>query len=225
MSDTLISRLKGKLIVSCQAAEDTPLHGPVFMAAMARAAEMGGAAGIRANGPDDIRAIKSAVSLPVIGIWKVEVPGYDPYITPTLQSAKAVAEAGADIIALDATLRLHPGDVTAGELIASMKALSRTIMADISTFEEGVGAAEAGADIVSTTMSGYTSYSPQTDQPDFNLVRMLARALGIPVIAEGNIWTPDQARRAIDSGAHAVVVGTAITRPWLITERFARALE
>lgn len=220
----VIARLERGLIVSCQATEDTPFHGPVFMAAMARAAEMGGAVGIRANGPADIAAIKNSVHLPIIGIWKVVYEGYEPYITPTLEDARQIAEAGADIIALDATLRPHPRDLSAQQLIAEVKTLGLPVMADISTFEEGIAAAEAGADIVATTMSGYTRYSPQSDQPDFKLIEELARALSIPVIAEGKIGTPDQARRAIDLGAFAVVVGAAITQPWTITEKFSSAL-
>ncbi|MGB9587405.1 MAG: N-acetylmannosamine-6-phosphate 2-epimerase [Armatimonadota bacterium] len=220
----VVTRLERGLIVSCQATEDTPFHGPVFMAAMARAAEMGGAAGIRANGPADIAAIKNSVRLPIIGIWKVVYEGYEPYITPTLEDAQEIAKAGADIIALDATLRPHPKDLSAQHLIAEVKTLGLPVMADISTFEEGIAAAEAGADIVATTMSGYTPYSPQSDQPDFKLIEELARALTIPVIAEGKIGTPDQARRAIDLGAFAVVVGAAITQPWAITEKFASAL-
>lgn len=220
----VVARLERGLIVSCQATEDTPFHGPVFMAAMAQAAEMGGAAGIRANGPADIAAIKNSVRLPIIGIWKVVYEGYEPYITPTLEDARKIAKAGADIIALDATLRPHPRDLSAQQLVAEVKTLGLPVMADISTFEEGIAAAEAGADIVATTMSGYTPYSPQSDQPDFKLIEELARALTIPVIAEGKIGTPDQARRAIDLGAFAVVVGAAITQPWTITEKFASAL-
>ena len=224
MSHGVIQRLKGGLIVSCQAAEDTPLHGPTFMAAMARAAEIGGAVGIRANGPDDIKAIKESVGIPVIGIYKVRHPDYEPYITPTLEAAKEIADAGADIIAVDATLRPHPKGLSAGDLIAEVKTLGLPIMADISTAEEGIAAEKAGADIVATTMSGYTPYSRQGDEPDFELIEELVRAVQAPVIAEGKIWTPEQARRAIELGAYAVVVGTAITRPHMATERFVKAL-
>ena len=224
MSHGVIQRLKGGLIVSCQAAEDTPLHGPIFMATMARAAEIGGAVGIRANGPDDIKAIKESVGIPVIGIYKVRHPDYEPYITPTLEAAKEIADAGADIIAVDATLRPHPKGLSAGDLIAEVKTLGLPIMADISTAEEGIAAEKAGADIVATTMSGYTPYSRQGDEPDFELIEELVRAVQAPVIAEGKIWTPEQARRAIELGAYAVVVGTAITRPHMATERFVKAL-
>lgn len=221
----IIQQLKGGLIVSCQAPEGTPLHGSAIMAAMAKAAEVGGAVGIRANGPDDIRAIRATVRLPIIGIYKIVMPGYDTYITPTLGAAKEVAEAGADIIAVDATDRPHPKELTAAELIAEIKTLGLPVMADISTFEEGVSAAAAGADIVATTMSGYTPYSPQIEGPDFELIRRLSEVIRVPIIAEGKIWTPEEARHALDEGAHAVVVGTAITRPHVVTERFVKAMK
>ena len=224
MNEQLISALRGRLIVSCQAPEGTPLHGSIFMAAMARAAEVGGAGGIRANGPDDIRAIKAAVPLPIIGIYKIRDPEFEPYITPTFEAAKEIAEAGAHIIAVDATLRPHPKNLSAAELIAQIKSLGLPVMADISTLEEGIAAAEAGADIVATTMSGYTPYSRQSDEPDFALIEELSRAVEVPIIAEGRIQTPEQARQAIDLGAHAVVVGTAITRPDVITKRYVEAL-
>ncbi|HET6455459.1 MAG TPA: N-acetylmannosamine-6-phosphate 2-epimerase [Armatimonadota bacterium] len=224
MKQDVIERLTGGLIVSCQAKEDSPLCGPAFMAAMARCAEIGGAVGIRANGPDNIEAIREAVGLPIIGIYKINCPDSEPYITPTFEAAKEVAGVGADIIALDATLRPHANGLSARELIAQIKKLDLPVMADISTFEEGAAAEEAGADIIATTMSGYTSYSRQLAGPNFELISELAQAVRIPIIAEGRIWTPEQARKAIDLGAHAAVVGTAITRPEIITERFAEAL-
>lgn len=223
--DKVVEQLKGGLIVSCQAPEGTPLHGSAIMAAMAKAAEIGGAAGIRANGPDDIHAIRATVALPIIGIYKIRCEEYETYITPTIEAAQEVAAAGADIIAVDATHRPHPKGLSAAELIAQIRTLGKPVMADISTFEEGVAAAEAGADIVATTMSGYTPYSPQTECPDFELIERLFATVSVPIIAEGKIWTPEEARKAIDLGAHAVVVGTAITRPHVVTERFVRALK
>lgn len=220
----VIESVRGGLIVSCQAPEGTPLHGSHIMAAMARAAEMGGAVGIRADGPSDIRAIKKAVKLPVFGIYKIYYPDCEPYITPTLRAAEEIVQAGTDIVALDATFRPRLKGLTAADLISQVKALGVPVMADISTFEEGVAAAEAGADLVSTTMSGYTPYSPKQEGPDFALVEALARAVKIPVITEGRVWTPEEARKALDLGAHAIVVGTAITRPWVVTERFVKAL-
>ncbi len=210
------------LIVSCQAQPGSPLHGPTFMAAMARAAELGGAVALRANGPEDVRALKEVSTLPVIGLWKLEVAGFEPYITPTLESARALAEAGADLIALDATHRPHP---EGKEFLSRVKAaLKRPIFADVATVEEGVKADEAGASYVSTTLAGYTSYTTQTDGPDFDLLRELANALDIPVIAEGRFWTPEEVERAFLLGAHAVVIGTAITNPKAIAQRFVAAI-
>jgi N-acylglucosamine-6-phosphate 2-epimerase len=184
--------------------------------------------GIRANTPPDVRAIKTAVpDLPLIGLFKVVVPGFEEvYITPRVEDAVAVSEAGADIIALDATLRPHP-EGSAAELIRAVKAATgRCVMADIATEADALAAVEAGADVLSTTLSGYTADSSKLDGPDLDLVRRLvARNLPIPVIAEGRIHSPEQARAALDAGAFAVVVGGAITRPQQITQRFAQALQ
>lgn len=228
MSDiatTLASRLRGGLIVSCQALPGEPMFGADLMARMALAAQSGGAVALRANSPLDIAAIRAATDLPLIGLFKVDVPHFDVYITPTLADAQAVAQAGADIIALDATLRPHPEGTTAEFIQAVRAGTGRPVLADISTEEEGRAAQDAGADFVSTTMSGYTPYSPQQDGPDLDLVRRLAQVLTVPLIAEGRISTPEQARAALDAGAWAVVVGGAITRPQQITSRFARALK
>jgi N-acylglucosamine-6-phosphate 2-epimerase len=220
----LIERLRGGLIVSCQALPGEPLFGAAMMAHMAVAAASGGAVAIRANGPADIAAIRAAVSLPIIGLWKQNMDGYAPYITPTLASAQAIADAGADIIALDATHSPHP-EGTAAEFIGAVQtATGRPVLADISTEEEAVAAQDAGAEMVSTTLSGYTPYSPQLSDPDLDLVRSLSRSLTVPVLAEGRIHTPEQARSALDAGAYAVVVGGAITRPQQITARFLAAL-
>ena len=194
------------------------------MARMAIAAQSGGAVGIRANSPADIAAIRAVTDLPLIGLSKVEMAGYEVYITPTLADAVAVAEAGADIIALDATARPHPEGNTADFLHRVREATGKPVLADISTFGEALAAQDAGADFVSTTMSGYTPYSSQGEEPDLDLVRRLASILTVPLIAEGRIATPEQARATLDAGAWAVVVGGAITRPQQITARFARAL-
>jgi N-acylglucosamine-6-phosphate 2-epimerase len=224
----ITDKLPRGLIVSCQAAPDEPLHGTQYMAAMARAAKQGGAVGIRANGPDDIAAIRAAVDLPIIGLFKVDLPGYEVRITPTIEYARQIADAGADIIALDATARPHPDGFTTAELIARVQKITgRPVLADVSTLDEGLAAADAGADLVATTLSGYTSYSPAQGEPDFELIRSLVRELhsgGIPVIAEGRVSTPEHAARALASGAHAVVVGAAITRPQWITARFVERL-
>jgi N-acylglucosamine-6-phosphate 2-epimerase len=219
-------RVRGRLIVSCQALPSEPLYGSAIMARMALAAQHGGAAAIRANTPEDIVAIRAAVDLPIIGLYKVDVPGIDVYITPRLQDAEDVADAGADVIAFDATDRPHP-EGTVADFIRRIKTETcRAVMADISTFDEAIAAREAGADFVSTTMSGYTPYSLQQEGPDIELVRRLARDFGdaYPLIAEGRIATPEQMRAAFDAGAWAVVVGGAITRPQQITARFVKAL-
>jgi N-acylglucosamine-6-phosphate 2-epimerase len=226
-ADRILDGLKGGLIVSCQAQPGSPLRDSAIMVAMAKAAEVGGAVGIRANGPEDIAAIRAAVRLPIIGILKQDLRGFDVRITPTVEAAETVVAAGADILALDATQRPHPGGLPAGELIAACRrrfGLGVLIMADVSTLAEGVAAAGAGADLVGTTLSGYTPYSRQLAGPDFELIAELAGALRVPVIAEGRIATPEDARRALELGACAVVVGAAITQPEAITRRFVAAL-
>lgn len=213
------------MIVSCQALADEPLYGPQYMVAMARAAQMGGAVGIRANTPVDVAAIKANCPLPVIGLYKQVYSNSDVYITPTLKEIRQVAAAGADLIAIDATNRPRPDGLTLAEVIRQARAETQAlIVADVSTYEEGMAAAAVGAHAISTTMSGYTAYSPQVTSPDLALVTDLARDLSIPVLAEGRIWTPEEARQALDAGAHAVVVGTAITRPQEIVRRFVVAL-
>lgn len=218
-------KVKGGLIVSCQALEDEPLYGSDVMAKMAAAAEQGGASGIRANGAEDIRAIKALTSLPVIGLIKRNYPDSEVYITPTKAEIDELISADADIIALDATNRLRPNGETLEELVQYIKAKGQKMMADISTLEEGVYAEELGFDCISTTLSGYTSYSPQSDSPDFELLKNLLEKVTIPVIAEGRIGTPDQAKEALSMRSFAVVVGSAITRPQLITRQFADKLK
>lgn len=221
----LIDRLKGGLVVSCQAAHDEPLHGAEIMAAMARAAAQAGAAGIRAEGPDDVRAIRKAVDLPIIGLYKIKEAGQSVYITPTFESARAIALAGADAIALDATTDRRPDGLTLEETIRRIHVeLKLPVMADISTLEEGLRAERLGADMVGTTLSGYTPQSPQLEGPDWRLLEDLIARARIPVVMEGRIWEPAEARRALELGAFAVVVGSAITRPQLIAARFANAV-
>jgi N-acylglucosamine-6-phosphate 2-epimerase len=220
-----LDQVRGRLIVSCQAQPHEPLHGATIMARMAIAAAQGGAAAIRANTPADIAAIRAAVDLPIVGLYKVDVPGYDVYITPRLADACAVAEAGATVIAVDATARPRPEYATLGAYIAAIHAAtSRLVLADISTYEEGLAAEAAGADLISTTMSGYTPDSPRLPGPDLDLVRRLAGVLTVPLIAEGRYHSPEQVVAALDAGAAAVVVGGAITRPQEITQRFVGAI-
>jgi N-acylglucosamine-6-phosphate 2-epimerase len=193
------------------------------MAAMARAAVLGGAVGIRANGLADVRAVRQAVDVPVVGLWKDGDEGV--YITPTLRHARAVASAGAQIVAVDATDRPRPDGSTVAEMVQALRRDGRClVMADVATLDEGVAAAEAGAHLVATTLSGYTSSSLRRPGPDLELVAALAARAGVPVVAEGRIAVPEQARAAQDAGAWAVVVGGAITRPEQITARFVAAL-
>lgn len=212
------------LIVSCQALPHEPLYGAEIMARMAIAAVQGGARAIRANTPVDIQAIRQAVTLPIIGLYKDEMANYEVYITPTLAHAVAVAEAGADIIAIDATDRPRPAGDLADFIAAIQRETSCLVMADISTVAEGVAAVGAGADLVGTTMSGYTSYSPQQVEPDLALVAQLVAQVDVPVLAEGRYHRPEQLAAALDQGATAVVVGGAITRPQEITARFVQAI-
>lgn len=226
LNDRIIESLRGGLIVSCQAADDSPLHGPVFMRAMAEAAAHNGAAGIRANGAADIAAIRAAVKLPIIGILKWRDPNHDwIVITPDFESARTVVEAGADIVAISCAFYQRDPDALA-ELIRRIRTdLGVPVMADCSTLAEGIAAADWSADIVATTLSGYTPETTgQHTGPDLALVSALATSQSKPVIAEGRIWSPEEARAALDAGAFAVVVGTAITAPGPITARFAAAL-
>lgn len=210
------------LIVSCQARADNPLHGPHFMGAMALAARDGGAVAIRANGPSDVAAVKAA-GLPVIGINKVFSERYPVYITPDLEAARAVVMAGAGIVALDCTTRPRAGDHPSVLVRRIHEELGTAVFADISTLEEGLAAADWGADYVATTLSGYTEATqPKPDGPDLALLEALASRLDVPVIAEGRFDTPALVQEAFLAGAHAVVVGTMITNPREITRRFVR---
>lgn len=218
--------IKGRLIVSCQALEDEPLHGSEIMAKMGLAAKMGGAAAIRANGKEDILAIRKATCLPAIGIIKRVYPDSDIFITPTLREVVELIESGAEVITLDATARPRPNGILFSELVSFIRENSKSlIMADVSTVNEGIEAVEQGCDLISTTLSGYTPYSPQLTGPDFSLIKELSAKCKVPVIAEGRISTPEEAIEAFRNGAYSVVVGTAITRPQEITKRFVEELK
>ncbi len=220
----LIEQLRGGLIVSCQADADSPVYGPKFMAAFARCAEIAGAVGIRVNGPADTRAVRKAVKLPILGIYKLRTEAYPVYITPTLQAARQLVRAGADLIAIDATHRARQGNQSPEALIVSIQSkLGVPVMADIDSLEEGLAAAATGVDIVATTMAGYTPARPRTNGPDLELLRALAARISTPIICEGRVGHPEDVRAALDAGAFAVVVGTAITAPIAITQAFVRA--
>jgi len=216
---------KGALVVSCQARADNPLHGPVYMSAMARAAEAGGARGIRANGADDIKAIRAVTALPIIGIAKVWDDRFPVYITPGFAQAAEIAAAGADIVGLDATARPRDGEAVE-RLIGRIRGeLGREVLADIATLEEGRAAHAAGATYIATTLSGYTeeTASRKAEGPDLELLSALVAQVPAPVVAEGRFDTPDLVAEAFRRGAHAVVVGTAITNPREITRKFVQA--
>jgi putative N-acetylmannosamine-6-phosphate epimerase len=222
----LIQKLRGGLIVSCQAKPESPFYGPSFMAAFARAAEMTGAVGLRVNGETDIRVVRSASSLPIIGINKQRTAEWPVYITPSLGAAREAVIAGAEILAIDATHRPREGNLSPEELIAQIKnQLAVPVMADIDSLEEGIAAAEAGADLVATTMAGYTEARATTQGPDLKLVQDLAGRITVPVICEGRVRDPKDVRAALEAGAYAVVVGTAITNPVAITLAFVRATQ
>ncbi|MEZ4608420.1 MAG: N-acetylmannosamine-6-phosphate 2-epimerase [Deinococcales bacterium] len=220
----MVNKLKRGLIVSCQAREDNPLHGPPFMAAMAKAAEQGGAVGLRANGAPDIKAIRALSQLPVIGLNKRDVAGYEAYITPDWCDVEEVARAQAHIIAIDATKQSRPAG-PAYPFIQELKQRGYTILADISSLDEGLEAARAGADYIATTLSGYTPYSPQQKGPDLDLVSALVETLDTPIIAEGRYAQLEQIQAAFNRGAYAVVVGTAITNPREITRSLVKRLQ
>lgn len=221
----LVDAWRGGLVVSCQAPEDSPLRATAIMAAMARAAAMAGAVGIRANGPGDVAAIRAAVDLPIIGIDKR--PDLDPevYITPNLACVDGLVQAGASVVAIDATMRARRGPdaaPTAAALIAQIHEVfpNVVVMADVATLAEGLAAAAAGADLVATTLSGYTADSPSLPGPDVGLIAALVQAQDRPVVAEGRISTLGDLQAAFAAGATAVVVGTAITDPLTSARRF-----
>lgn len=227
--DELLQRIRGQVIISCQALPGEPLYDEErsIMPYMARAAQKAGTPLIRTNSVRDVIGIRKATGLPVIGLIKIVYEGYDSYITPTMKEVDELVAAGAEVIALDCTDRRRGDGLTAGDYIREIrrKYPAQILLADISTFEEGMEAEAAGIDLISTTMSGYTPYSPQLYGPDFELVERLAKAARIPVLAEGRIHTPEEAVKMLQLGAYAVIVGGAITRPYEIAVRFVSAAE
>ncbi|MBD2578974.1 N-acetylmannosamine-6-phosphate 2-epimerase [Oscillatoria sp. FACHB-1406] len=201
------------LIVSCQAPVDSPLHHPVVIAAMAQAAVRGGATGVRIDTPAHVRAVRERLpETLIIGLWKQQIPGYETYITPRFEDAAAIAAAGADIIAIDATLRPRPNGETVATLIPRIhQELGKLVMADADTLEGAEQAISAGADWVGTTLVGYTRETQHLTPPGWELLSQLAAEVKIPVICEGGITDPDMAKTALELGANAVVIGGAIT--------------
>ena len=226
--EKLFEQIHHGLIVSCQALEEEPLYtkeGGV-MPLMAKAAAQSGAVGIRANTVRDITQIKQAVALPVIGIIKKDYPGTPMYITVTMAEVDALVACGVDILAVQGTGALRPDGKTSAAFIREVKEKypGQLIMADIASFEEAMACAGAGADFVGTTMRGYTPETKGIDTIDFDFIARLARECPAKVIAEGHIHYPEQAKKALEAGAFALVVGGAITRPAEITARFTRAI-
>ncbi|WP_163541750.1 N-acetylmannosamine-6-phosphate 2-epimerase [Occultella kanbiaonis] len=219
----LLESLRDTLIVSCQAYPGEPMRDPEVMARVARAAVIGGAAAVRVQGLADIRATVDAVDVPVVGLWKDGSDGV--FITPTLEHARAVADAGAQIVAVDGTRRPRPDGRTLAQTIAGLRDTHDVlVMADCGSLEDALAAQRAGADLLGTTLAGYTGERPRTDGPDLDLITLTAAACEAPVIAEGRIHTPAAAAQARRAGAFAVCVGTAITHPSTITGWFVDAI-
>ena len=223
MNHAVLDAIRGGIIISCQAVKEDSTYGTPFMVAFALAAKQGGAVGIRCNGPEDVAAIKEATKLPIIGIWKRPCSdGLGHIITPTLEDARAVAEAGADIVAVDVTDRPRPGGLDAVTLIQRIRSeLGVLVMADCYDLAQAVRAEEAGADITATTMAFPPGLGPY--EPNLPIMRQMCNMVRVPVIAEGQYWDTENVRRAFDAGVWAVVIGSAVTRPWLITQRFVEA--
>lgn len=220
----IIAQLKNRIIVSVQAMPSEPLYKEECMAAMMQSVVKGGAAALRVAGVRDVINAKKLFKIPVIGITKPEVIPQNwreiVYITPTIKDAKDLIQAGSDIVALDGTSRPR-GENNLKQIIKFIKINKKLVMADVATLSEGIVARLLGADIISTTLSGYTIQSPETSsEPDFELLKGLVAAVDCPVILEGRIWDPKQVDKAFEIGAHSVVIGSAITRPQLITKRF-----
>jgi len=223
----VLEKLKGGLVVSCQALPHEPMHSSFIMGRFARAAVEGGAVGIRANTKEDIAEIKKNVTVPIIGIVKRDYPDCEVYITPTMKEVRELMEVDVEIIATDATTRPRPGGQTLADFVKEVRAeFGGLLMADCSTYEEAKIAYELGFDILSTTMRGYTEYTKGIKIPDFGLIERLVKDFpDRAIIAEGGIKTPDDLRRVMDKGIHCAVVGGAITRPKGITEDFVSAIK
>lgn len=225
----ILDAIHGKMIISCQAIPGEPLYleDASVMYLMARAAKRAGTPAIRTSSIRDVAAIKKETGLPVIGLVKINYPGYDSYITPTMKEVDDLVAVGSDVVALDCTLRKRGDGTTINEFIAQIRQKYPDIilMADISNYEEGINAWKCGVDIVGTTMSGYTDYTSKKDEPDYELMTRLAADIDIPVIGEGKIHYPDQAVKALQTGIWSIVVGGAITRPLEIAQRFMKAID
>lgn len=223
--NNIFEKWRGGLIVSCQAPTHSPLAKPEIIAALAETAEQNGAVGVRIDSPENITAVKKSVKIPVLGIYKIVTDASEVYITPTFEAARQISVAGADIIALDATLRPRPHGETLEAVVKQFRAeVNKPLSADVATFEEGLDAAEnIGFDAIFTTLSGYTNETKHIIKPDFNLVERLAARLSVPVVCEGRLSSAADVKTAFDCGAHAVVVGNAITGIEQLVQTFVAA--
>ncbi|MCX7762282.1 MAG: N-acetylmannosamine-6-phosphate 2-epimerase [Candidatus Kryptonium sp.] len=225
MKQEILKRMENGIIVSCQPDELGLFSDVKFIVEFAVSAELGGAVAVRIEGVENIRAVKSKVRIPIIGIIKSRYPEGDVLITPDLNSVEKIIEAGADIVAIDVTARDKRFDIFK-QVRENYKNV--ILMADVSTYEEGIKSAELGADIIATTLAGYTPYTKHSYkkyEPDFELVHKLSSSLDVPIVAEGRIWTVEQIKKMFDLGAFAVVIGSAVTRPRLIVQRFVEEIK
>lgn len=220
----MLDQVKGKLIVSCQALPEEPLHSSFIMGRMALAAKQGGAVGIRAQSVEDINEIMEVVDLPVIGLIKRNYDDSEVYITATRKEVEELLGTKCQMIALDATDRKRPNNESLKDLVDLIHEHGRLAMADCSTIEEVLMAQDLGFDCVSCTMAGYTPYSKNVDGPNYKLIKEMVEKCHVPVIAEGKINSPEELKKVMDLGVHCAVVGGAITRPKQITERFIKVL-
>ncbi|MEH1648078.1 N-acetylmannosamine-6-phosphate 2-epimerase [Pediococcus pentosaceus] len=229
MKNNFFEAVKGKLIISCQALPNEPLHSSFIMARMARAAKMAGAAGIRANSVVDIQAIQDEAGLPMIGIAKTDYPDSDVFITPTLKEMRAVAATGVEVVACQVTGQRRPHDEKLAEIVQQFRTEfpNTLLMADTDTIENALEADRLGFDMIGTTMRGYTPATQGTNIADhgFEYLKELRSQVTRPIIAEGKIDTPEKLKRCLELGCHAVVVGGAITRPLEIATRFIEAVK
>lgn len=229
MLNYFFEKVKGGIIVSCQALPEEPLHSSFIMSKMAKAAKEAGAVGIRANSIVDIQAIQDEVQLPMIGIIKNKYDHSDVFITPTLKEIRAVCATGVEVVAIDATLRQRPDDMELSEIVIEIKKdyPNVLLMADTSSLEDVQYAIKVGFDIVGTTLYGYTSETAglNISDKDFSYLKNVLKIATVPVIAEGKIDTPEKAKRVLELGCISVVVGGAITRPKEIAERFVNAIK
>lgn len=222
----ILNRIKGTVVVSVQAMPNEPLYLEQCMIGMMKSVVNGGAGALRLAGARDVKNAKKLFNLPIIGLTKPNIipKNYKElvYITPNIKDVIELVEAGADVIATDATQRKRPNNEKLQDLIKYIHINKRLAMADISTLEEGLNTKELGADIISTTLAGYTleSANSPANEPDFELLKQLVEQTQLPVVLEGRIWEPEQVNKAFELGAHCVVIGSAITRPQLITKRF-----